>query len=112
MPGIQQPSGHAETHAAARRFANSLLALGIRKGDVVGIQLPNVPEYLISEPSVIVGQVIKGVRRNRLHVFPDRYARLIHYVARFTPWLVPLLDRLSLREIDLGSNANDGMAFA
>ena len=52
-----------------------------------------VPEYLISEPSVIVAQIIKGVRRNRLHVFPDRYARLIHYGTRFAPWLVPLLDR-------------------
>jgi non-ribosomal peptide synthetase component E (peptide arylation enzyme) len=39
---------YAETHAAARRFANSLLGLGIGKGDVVGIQLPNVPEYLIA----------------------------------------------------------------
>lgn len=52
-----------------------------------------VPEYLISEPSIVVARIIKGIRRNRLHVFPDRYSRLIHYVTRFAPWLVPLLDR-------------------
>ncbi|MEE2968611.1 MAG: class I adenylate-forming enzyme family protein [Pseudomonadota bacterium] len=39
---------YAETRAAARRFANSLLDLGLGKGDVVGIQLPNLPEYLIA----------------------------------------------------------------
>ena len=52
-----------------------------------------VPEYLISEPSGVVARMIKGVRRNRLHVFPDKHARRIHYIVRFTPWLVPLLDR-------------------
>jgi len=52
-----------------------------------------VPAYLISEPSTVVAQMIKGVRRDRLHVFPDRHARLIHYITRFAPWLMPLLDR-------------------
>ncbi len=52
-----------------------------------------VPAYLISEPSDVVARMIEGVRRNRLHVFPDKYSRRIHYVARFAPWLLPLLDR-------------------
>jgi len=52
-----------------------------------------VPEYLISEPSDVVARIIKGVRGNKLHVFPDKHSRLIHYISRFAPWLVPLLDR-------------------
>ena len=52
-----------------------------------------VPEYLVSEPSDVVARMIEGVRRNRLHVFPDKYARRIHYVSRFAPWLLPLLHR-------------------
>ena len=65
-----------------------------------------VPEYLISEPSDVVARMIKGVRRNRLHVFPDRHARLIHYVTRFVPWLVPLLDRrLHAQSIEAGKDA-------
>jgi short-subunit dehydrogenase len=52
-----------------------------------------VPAYLISEPSDVVARMIEGVRRNRLHVFPDKYSRSIHYVTRFAPWLLPLLDR-------------------
>jgi len=56
-------------------------------------QRRSVPAYLISEPSDVVAGLIKGVRRNRLHVFPDRHSRLVHYVTRFAPWLVPMLDR-------------------
>ena len=52
-----------------------------------------VPAYLISEPSRVVARIIEGVRRDRLHVFPDKYSRLIYYVTRFAPWLMPLLDR-------------------
>jgi acyl-CoA synthetase (AMP-forming)/AMP-acid ligase II len=37
-----------EYYAAALRLANSLLGLGLRKGDVVGIQMPNVPDYLVA----------------------------------------------------------------
>jgi len=69
-------------------------------------QSRGVPEYLISEPSDVVARMIKGVRRNRLHVFPDRHARLIHYVTRFVPWLVPLLDRrLHAQSIEAGKDA-------
>ena len=53
----------------------------------------SVPAYLISEPSDVVAGLIRGVRRNRLHVFPDRHSRVVHYITRFAPWLVPMLDR-------------------
>ncbi len=57
-----------------------------------------VPEYLISEPADVVARMIKGVRRKRLHVFPDRYARPIHYISRFAPWLLRVLDRRMQRQ--------------
>ena len=53
-----------------------------------------VPEYLISDPSKVVARIIRGIRRNKLHVFPDWYARPIHYTTRFAPWLMRMLDRL------------------
>ncbi len=52
-----------------------------------------VPPYLISDPAHVVAKMISGVRRNKLHVFPDRYSRLTHYLLRFAPWLLPILDR-------------------
>lgn len=52
-----------------------------------------VPEYLISEPSDVVSRIIRGVQKNQLHVFPDKHARRIHYLKRFMPWVIPMLNR-------------------
>ena len=37
--------------------------------------------------------MIKGIKRDTLHVFPDKHARRIHYLQRFLPWLIPTLNR-------------------
>jgi NAD(P)-dependent dehydrogenase (short-subunit alcohol dehydrogenase family) len=52
-----------------------------------------VPPGLISEPEDVVAEMIAGIRRNRLHVFPDKHARRVHLLTRFVPWLVPMLNR-------------------
>jgi len=70
-------------------------------------QRRTVPAYLISDPAHVVARIIEGVRRDRLHVFPDKYARLIHYVTRFAPWLVPLLDRrMQAQSIEAGKEGD------
>jgi short-subunit dehydrogenase len=62
-----------------------------------------VPDHLISEPADVVAQIIKGVRRDRLHVFPDKHARRIHYIKRFAPWIIPLMDgRMQKESIETG----------
>ncbi|MBT8099651.1 MAG: SDR family oxidoreductase [Gammaproteobacteria bacterium] len=64
------------------------------------------PAYLVSEPSDVVERIIEGVRRNRLHVFPDKHSRRIHYVTRFAPWLVPYLNRrMQAESIEEGKKA-------
>jgi len=48
--------------ACANRFANMLLDNGFRKGDVVGVNLANMPEYLITViGSLRAGCIISGV---------------------------------------------------
>ena len=65
-----------------------------------------VPAHLVSEPADVVKRIIEGVRRNRLHVFPDKHARRIHYISRFAPWLTPLLDRrMQAQSIEAGKDA-------
>ena len=47
---IRGPGGditYAEVHECSRRLANSLLEMGLQKGDVVAIQLPNLPEFMM-----------------------------------------------------------------
>ncbi|MDJ0812795.1 MAG: SDR family oxidoreductase [Woeseiaceae bacterium] len=66
-----------------------------------------VPEYLVSEPADVVRRVVKGVRRNRRYVYPDKYARLIQYITRVTPWALPYIDkRLDAQSIAEGNQSD------
>jgi len=48
----------------ANQFANMLLENGFKKGDVVGINLPNIPQYVISVIGTLrAGCVVSGVSR-------------------------------------------------
>ena len=65
-----------------------------------------VPANLITDPADVVARIIDGVRRDRLHIFPDKHARRIHYITRFVPWLVPLLNRrMQEKSIETGREA-------
>jgi len=67
----------------------------------------SAPDYLISEPRDVVARMIDGVRRNRLHVFPDKHARRIRFLTRFAPWILPLLDRrMQAESIEAGKGAD------
>lgn len=52
-----------------------------------------VPPHLVSDPAHVVERMITAVRRRKLHVFPDKYARLTYYLLRFAPWVLPMLER-------------------
>ncbi len=52
-----------------------------------------IPIDMATDPADVVAAIIKGVRANRNHIFPDRTAKLIHYITRFIPWIVPFLTR-------------------
>jgi short-subunit dehydrogenase len=66
-----------------------------------------VPAFLLSDPSDVVAEMVEGVRRNRLHVFPDKYARRIHYMTRFAPWLMPVIERrMQAESIKAGKKAD------
>ncbi len=52
----------SELDVYANRFANMLIDNGLKKGDVVGINLPNIPEYLIAWLGALkAGCVVSGV---------------------------------------------------
>jgi len=52
----------AELDRYTNKFANMLIAKGLKKGDVVGINLPNTPEYLISWIGALkAGCIVSGV---------------------------------------------------
>ncbi len=46
--GEERDVTYAELHREVQRFANALRDLGVRKGDVVGIYLPMIPEVVVA----------------------------------------------------------------
>lgn len=44
--GPESTLTYAQLHESAQRFASGLLGLGFRRGDVIGLQLPNCTEFL------------------------------------------------------------------
>jgi long-chain acyl-CoA synthetase len=58
--GVHITFGQLDSYA--NRFANMLLSLGVEKGSVVGINLPNIPEYVIAWLGTLrAGCVVSGV---------------------------------------------------
>lgn len=52
----------SELDRYANRFANMLIENGVKKGDVVGLNLPNIPEYIIAWLGVLkAGCTVSGV---------------------------------------------------
>ncbi|MCP4131134.1 MAG: long-chain fatty acid--CoA ligase, partial [bacterium] len=52
----------AELHSYSNQFANMLKENGFQKGDVVGINMANIPEYVISYVGILkAGCVVSGV---------------------------------------------------
>jgi long-chain acyl-CoA synthetase len=52
----------AELDRYANRFANMLISCGLQKGDAVGINLPNIPEYVIAWLGALrAGCAVSGV---------------------------------------------------
>lgn len=52
-----------------------------------------VPDNMISDPAEVIANMIKGIERNRLHIFPDKTALRVHYLKRFVPWAIPFFTR-------------------
>src|SRR6266496_2694376 len=93
---IDGPSGRTLTYgqlaAAVRRTAAGLAARGFRKGDVLAIYLPNVPEYAVAFYGVATaGGVTTTV--NPLYTAQELASQLNDSRARFLLTAPPLLGR-------------------
>lgn len=52
-----------------------------------------VPDHMISDPADVVSEIIRGIRKNRRDIFPDKLSWRIHYLKRFVPWMIPLIEQ-------------------
>ncbi len=52
-----------------------------------------VPDDLVTDPADVVAEILSGVRKNRRDIFPDKMSRRIHYLKRYAPWIIPIINR-------------------
>lgn len=61
---------YKETNDIAKKLANALLGLGVKKGDRVALALPNIPEFVFSAQAVMkTGAILVPI--NPLYTFPE-----------------------------------------
>jgi long-chain acyl-CoA synthetase len=59
---ITRGISYSEYNKQANRLANALIELGVNKGDVVGIHLPNIPQYSITLAAISkIGAIGSGI---------------------------------------------------
>ena len=100
----------------ANRFANMLITHGLKKGDVVGINLPNIPEYLIAWLGTLkAGCVASGVSpllstEEMEHQLKDSDARcLVTLDAIFAGRLVHIAEKLDELKLVVAANVGGFM---
>ncbi len=114
--GTKMTLAQLERHA--NRFANMLLSHGLKKGDVVGINLPNIPEYIISWLGTLkAGCVASGVSpllstEEMEHQLKDSDARaLVTLDAIFAGRLVHIAEGLNELKLVIAANVGDFMPY-
>jgi cyclohexanecarboxylate-CoA ligase len=116
-PAIVGPGetlSYAEAFSRAERLARALTALGLRKGDVIAIQLPNVPELMLAYfAATMMGAVLAPMHmpyraRELAPLLGHARARLVICGPAFADY-VPAQTFLALKET-VGSLAHVIMA--
>ncbi len=52
-----------------------------------------IPDDMVTDPADVVAKIVEGVKKNRRDIFPDKMSRRIHYLKRFLPWIIPVINR-------------------
>jgi len=107
-----------ELDQCANRFAHMLISHGLKKGDVVGINLPNIPEYLIAWLGTLkAGCVASGVSpllstEEMKYQLKDSDARcLVTVDAIFAGRLVHIAESLHELKLVVATNVGDFMPW-
>ena len=62
-----------------------------------------VPDEELTDPADVVREILNGIQNERLHIFPDKTARRVHYIKRFFPWSIPFFnERMQRMSIEAG----------
>jgi short-subunit dehydrogenase len=52
-----------------------------------------LPDSMITDPDDVIAALLRGIRRKQREVYPDRTARVLHFLKRYAPGIIPRLNR-------------------
>ncbi len=118
LPGapMGQTITYAELVKQVDQFSRVLTSLGVRKGDAVGLVLPNCPQYVIAYYAALrIGAVIVGnnplyTERELTHQLTDAGIQVVVTLDVLYPKVHAVRDAVGLREVVVGS-VTDYMPF-
>jgi long-chain acyl-CoA synthetase len=91
------------------RFSRVLVSLGVKRGDRVGLVLPNCPQYVIAYYAALrIGAVVVGnnplyTERELSHQLSDAGVELVVTLDLLYPKVAEVRDQVGLREVIVGS---------
>ncbi|MBW1988163.1 MAG: AMP-binding protein [Deltaproteobacteria bacterium] len=107
-----------ELDVLSNRFADMLISAGLAKGDVVGINLPNIPEYVIAWLGTLkAGCVVSGISpllssEEMIHQLADSDAKgLVTLDAIFENRLVPIAGELPQLKVVVATSIGTFLPF-
>lgn len=53
----------------------------------------NLPDNIITDPAKVMAKAIKGIQKDKLHVFPDRTGNSIHILKQYFPKLFDIISK-------------------
>jgi len=103
----------AETDAVCRKLAAGLAGLGVSKGDVVGLHMPNIPQYMMALGAISrLGAIGSGLsplmaQPELAHQIADAGMKAVIGLADFAPALAGIADMPSCLETVILTSARD-----
>jgi len=60
----------------------------ILKSEAFGSNVWALPDWLINDPAQVMADLVEGIRRRKLHVYPGGFSRTIDIIRRIAPWAI------------------------
>jgi short-subunit dehydrogenase len=71
-----------------------------------------LPDDIIEDPEKVMAELLQGIRRKQLHVYPGRTAKTIEFLTRVAPWALPGLQGRRMRRNAARPSPGDQGALA
>ncbi len=62
----------------------------------------DLPDHLITDPARVMQVTLRGIQQNKLHVFPDRTAQILHWLKRYAPQTLDWMSAAFARSTNRG----------